>query len=50
MALFDIKKLKENVSKSTEGIRKSIGDAAEKLPESAKNINIADSMKDMATM
>ena len=49
MALFDIKKLKENVSKSTGGIRKSLAETAEKLPESAKSFNLADSMKDAAT-
>lgn len=49
MALFDIKKLKENVTKSTEGIMKSISDTAEKLPESTKNFNLADSMKGAAT-
>ena len=47
MALFNIKKLVENAGKSTEGLVKNITDAAEKLPESAKNFNIADSVKDM---
>ena len=47
MALFNIKNLMDNVSKSTEGIKKSISDAAEKLPDSAKNFNLADSVKDM---
>ena len=48
MALFDIKKIKDSVGKSAGGIKKSISDAAEKLPDSAKNINISESMKDMA--
>ena len=48
MALFDIKKIKDSVSKSAGGIKKTISDAAEKLPDSAKNINISESMKDMA--
>ena len=48
MALFDLKKLKENVGKSAEGIKKSLSDAAEMLPDSAKNINISESVKDMA--
>lgn len=48
MGLFDIKKLKESVGKSAEGIKKSLTDAAEKLPESAKGIEIPESMKDMA--
>lgn len=50
MALFDIKKLRESVTKSTDGIMKSIAETAEKLPDSAKNFNFADSMKDAATM
>ena len=48
MALFDIKKIKDSVSKSAGGIKKTISDVAEKLPDSAKNINISESMKDMA--
>lgn len=47
MALFNIKNLMDNVSKSTEGIKKSISDATEKLPDSAKSFNLADSVKDM---
>lgn len=46
MALFDFKKLKENVGKSAEGLMKTVSDAAaDKLPESAKNTDIAKSMK-----
>ena len=48
MALFNLKKLKDTVEKSADGIKKSVSDAAEKMPESAKNINISESMKDMA--
>lgn len=49
MALFDFKKLKENVGKSAEGFMKTVSDAAaDKLPESTKNIDFAKSMKDMA--
>ena len=48
MALFDINKIKESVGKSAGEIRKSISEAAEKLPDSAKNINLTESMKDMA--
>ena len=48
MALFDLKKIKDSVSKSADEIKKSISDAAEKLPDSAKSINLPDSMKDMA--
>ena len=48
MGLFDIKKLKESVGKSAEGLKKSLADAAEKLPEPAKGIEIPESMKDMA--
>lgn len=48
MALFDLKKIKDSVSKSADEIKKSISDAAEILPDSAKNINLPDSMKDMA--
>ena len=45
MALFDINKFKESVGKSAGEIRKSISEAAEKLPDSAKNINLTESMK-----
>ena len=48
MALFNLKKLKDTVEKSADSIKKSVSDAAEKMPESAKNINISESMKDMA--
>ena len=48
MALFNLKKLKDTVEKSADGIKKSVSDAAEKMPDSAKNINISESMKDMA--
>ena len=48
MALFDINKIKESVGRSAGEIRKSISEAAEKLPDSAKNINLSESMKDMA--
>ncbi|MBQ8330531.1 MAG: hypothetical protein IJX83_13160 [Lachnospiraceae bacterium] len=48
MALFKLKKLKDTVEKSADSIKKSVSDAAEKMPESAKNINISESMKDMA--
>lgn len=47
MPLFNIKKFVENAGKSTEGLVKNITDAAEKLPDSAKNFNLADSVKDM---
>lgn len=47
MTLFDIKKIKESVGKSAGGIRKTLSDAAEKLPEAAKSINIPEPMKDM---
>lgn len=48
MALFNLKKLKDTVEKSADSIKKSVSDAAVKMPESAKNINISESMKDMA--
>ena len=48
MALFNLKKLKDTVEKSADGIKKSVSDAAEKMPDSAININISESMKDMA--
>ena len=48
MALFDLKKLKENVGKSAEGLKKSLSDAAEMLPDSTKSVNISESVKDMA--
>ena len=48
MALFNLKKLKDTVEKSADGIKKSVSDAAEKMPDSAKNINISESMKDIA--
>ena len=48
MALFDLKKIKDSVEKSADGIKKSISDAAEKLPDSAKNINVPESMKEVA--
>ena len=48
MALFNLKKLKDTVEKSADGIKKSVSDATEKMPDSAKNINISESMKDMA--
>lgn len=48
MALFNLKKLKDTVEKSADGIKKSVSDAAEKMPDSAKNINLSESMKDMA--
>ena len=48
MALFNLKKLKDTVEKSADSIKKSVSDAAEKMPESAKNINVSESMKDMA--
>lgn len=48
MALFNLKKLKDTVEKSADGIKKSVSDAAGKMPDSAKNINLSESMKDMA--
>ena len=48
MQLFDINKIKDSVSKSADEIRKTISDAAEKLPEPAKNIINSEAVKDMA--
>ena len=48
MTLFDMKKIRESLSKSAGGIKKSFSAAAEKLPDAAKSINLTDSMKDMA--
>ena len=48
MPLFDINKIKESVGKSADEIKKTISDAAEKLPEPAKNIINSDAMKDLA--
>lgn len=48
MTLFDMKKIRESLSKSTGGIKKSFAAAAEKLPDAAKSINLTESMKDMA--
>ena len=48
MALFDLKKIKDSVSKSAGEVKKSISDAAEKLPDSAKSINISEFTKDIA--
>ena len=48
MQLFDINKIKDSVSKSADEIKKTISDAAEKLPEPAKNIINSEPMKDLA--
>ena len=48
MQLFDINKIKDSVSKSADEIKKTISDAAEKLPEPAKNIINSEAVKDMA--
>ena len=40
--------IKESVGKSADEIKKTISDAAEKLPEPAKNIINSDAMKDLA--
>ena len=48
MPLFDINKIKDSVSKSADEIKKTISDAAEKLPEPAKNIINSEAVKDMA--
>ena len=48
MELFDIKKIKESVGKSADEIKKSLSEAAEKLPDAAKSIGIPESMKDVA--
>ena len=48
MQLFDINKIKDTVSKSADEIKKTISDAAEKLPEPAKNIINSEAVKDMA--
>ena len=48
MPLFDINKFKESVEKSADEIKKTISDAAEKLPEPAKNIINSEPMKDLA--
>ena len=48
MTLFDIKKIKESLSKSADEIRKTLSDVAEQLPDAAKSIGIPESMKDVA--
>ena len=48
MPLIDINKIKDSVSKSADEIKKTISDAAEKLPEPAKNIINSEAVKDMA--
>ena len=47
MALIDIGKIKESVEKSADEIKKSLTEAAEKLPDPAKD-SISQSMKAMA--
>ena len=47
MPLIDINKIKDSVSKSADEIKKTISDAAEKLPEPAKNIINSEAVKDM---
>ena len=45
---FDLKKLKQGMQKSADNLRKTVSDASEKFPESVKDINVADSFKDIS--
>lgn len=45
---FDLNKLKKSVQKSADTIRHSVTEATEKLPESVKEINVSESVKDLA--
>lgn len=45
---FDFNKLKKSVQESAEGLLKSVTEATENIPESLKDINVADSVKDLA--
>ena len=44
---FNFKKIKQGMQKSADNIRKTVSDASEKLPESVKDINVADTFKDI---
>ena len=47
MAFIDLNK-KKGVQDSAENLRKTVTEASEKLPDAVKNVNVGDSMKDLA--